>query len=292
MDVSGSPRPVTVVGLGEMGRAIAAALLAAGHPTTVWNRTAHRADDLVRDGAVRADTIAEAVRASTLVIVCVLDYAAVRDVFAPAAAELSGRTVVNLTNGTPAEALAADAWARGHGADYLDGGIMAVPPMIGQPTALVLYSGAERAYHAERDVLDRLGRPHYLGAEPGLAALHDLALLAGMYGMFAGFVHAVSMVDGSAVRFTGLLVPWLSAMAAALPELAAQVDSGDHSTTDANLAMQSVALANIARASADRGVDPALLEPLRALVDRRIADGHPGDDLSALVELIGGRTRR
>jgi len=90
--------------------AMCRALLAAGHPITVWNRTAHRVDDLVRDGAVRADTITEAVRASELVIVCVLDYAAVRDALAPAAAELAGRTVVNLTNGTPAEALAADAW--------------------------------------------------------------------------------------------------------------------------------------------------------------------------------------
>ncbi|MFD0853266.1 NAD(P)-binding domain-containing protein, partial [Actinomadura adrarensis] len=30
--------PVTVVGLGPMGAAMAAAFLANGHPTTVWNR--------------------------------------------------------------------------------------------------------------------------------------------------------------------------------------------------------------------------------------------------------------
>ncbi|MFD4375859.1 NAD(P)-binding domain-containing protein, partial [Streptomyces sp. NPDC058527] len=35
--------PVTVIGLGSMGSALAAAFLAAGHPTTVWNRTPERA---------------------------------------------------------------------------------------------------------------------------------------------------------------------------------------------------------------------------------------------------------
>ncbi|MER5418487.1 NAD(P)-binding domain-containing protein [Streptosporangium roseum] len=40
-----------MIGLGPMGRAMAAAFLAAGHPTTVWNRTAGRADELLASGA-------------------------------------------------------------------------------------------------------------------------------------------------------------------------------------------------------------------------------------------------
>lgn len=34
--------PVTVIGLGEMGHALADALITAGHRTTVWNRTPQR----------------------------------------------------------------------------------------------------------------------------------------------------------------------------------------------------------------------------------------------------------
>lgn len=279
--------PVTVVGLGDMGRALAAALLAAGHPTTVWNRTPHRADDLVRAGATRADTVAGAVRASRVVVVCLLDYPTAREVLAPAAGELAGRTVVNLTNGTPAEATATARWVRGLGGDYLDGGIMAIPRMIGQPGALILYSGSEAAYRAERALLERLGAGRFLGADPGAAALHDLALLAGMYGLFGGFLHAVAMVDGPARAFTDeLLVPWLTAMTGVLPELADQIDAEKYPAESANLAMQAVSIANITAASADRGVDPALLAPLRALVDRRVAQGSGGDDISTVVELL------
>ena len=42
---------VAVVGLGEMGRRVAARLLDAGHRVTVWNRTPERAAGLVELGA-------------------------------------------------------------------------------------------------------------------------------------------------------------------------------------------------------------------------------------------------
>jgi len=35
-----SKAPVSGIGLGPMGQAVAAAVVDAGHPTTVWNRTA------------------------------------------------------------------------------------------------------------------------------------------------------------------------------------------------------------------------------------------------------------
>lgn len=60
------PAPaVTVLGLGAMGSALAAATLAAatlaaGHPTTVWNRTPGHAEALAAAGA-RAPTVREPV---------------------------------------------------------------------------------------------------------------------------------------------------------------------------------------------------------------------------------------
>ncbi|HWN31608.1 MAG TPA: NAD(P)-binding domain-containing protein, partial [Pseudonocardia sp.] len=62
---------VTVLGLGEMGTAVAAAFLAGGHPTTVWNRSPARATALLRLGARRAATAREAVAASPLVVISV-----------------------------------------------------------------------------------------------------------------------------------------------------------------------------------------------------------------------------
>ena len=126
---------VTVIGLGAMGSALAGAVLDAGYPTTVWNRTPERMQPLVARGAVAAAGVGEAIEASRLVIVCLLDVASVTDVLDPVKDALAGRVLVNLTNGTPAQARVL---AGRYDADYLDGGIMAVAPQIGGPDAVIL----------------------------------------------------------------------------------------------------------------------------------------------------------
>ena len=118
---------------------------------------------------------------------CVLEYDTVREILTPAGSALVGRVLVNLTNGRPQQAREMAEWVASQGAEYLDGGIMATPLMIGQPHSLVLYSGPEAVFHTYQTTLELLGTGKYLGADPGLASLHDLALLSGMYGVFAGF---------------------------------------------------------------------------------------------------------
>jgi 3-hydroxyisobutyrate dehydrogenase-like beta-hydroxyacid dehydrogenase len=275
----------TVIGLGKMGRALAAALVANGHPTTVWNRTPGRAADLE---VTHADTVADAVAANDLVVLCVLDFASVVDVLAEAG-DLGGRTVVNLTTGTPAEAQKLSALVSDRGATYLDGGIMAIPSMIGTPHAVVLYSGAEAAFTRYEPVLAAFGKATYLGADPGQAALNDLAMLAGMYGMLGGFVHAAAMVRSEKVpvrRFTEqLLIPWLSAMHGALLDMADQIDSGDYTAAESDLSMQ-VANDGIGEVSRAQGVSPELIEPVFRLMVRRVEQGHGDHDFPSIIELL------
>ncbi|WP_306610756.1 NAD(P)-binding domain-containing protein [Streptomyces lunaelactis] len=66
-----------------MGRALAGALLDAGHPTTVWNRSQDKGEELVARGAVRAASTEVAVRASELTVVCVVDHDASAAILAP-----------------------------------------------------------------------------------------------------------------------------------------------------------------------------------------------------------------
>ena len=64
---------VGFIGLGIMGRGMAANLLAKGFDVAVWNRTASRADGLVEAGAARAESPAAVARACPIVITCVSD---------------------------------------------------------------------------------------------------------------------------------------------------------------------------------------------------------------------------
>lgn len=281
---------VTVLGLGAMGSALAEAFLTGGYPTTVWNRSAGKADPLIAKGAVRAETPAEAITASRLVIVCLLDDQSVYDVLGTNAGSLSGRVLVNLTNGTPAQGRELAAWAAKRDADYLDGGIMAVPPMIGTSGAFLLYSGSRSAFDTYRHVLDSLGESHYLGADPGMAALHDLALLSGMYGMLMGVLHAFALVGTEGVEattFAPMLSRWLDAMSGLVSGTAEQIDKRDYTIgVVSNLAMQAAAYPHLLQVAEDQGISPELLAPLGPLMDRRVADGHGHEDLTGVIELL------
>jgi len=284
---------VSVLGLGAMGSALASAFLRGGHPTTVWNRTPARATELDGEGARRADTAVAAVTASPLVVLCVVHYDAAYQALAPAADQLAGRTLVNLCNGTPRQAREMAGWAAEHAAHYLDGGIMAIPPMIGQPVALTLYSGSPATFDAHRDTLGALGTARHLGSDAGLAALHDLALLSAMYGMFGGFLHAVSLVGSEGIKageLMPLLEPWIQAMLPALGKAAEQIDSGDYGRDVVSpLAMQALAFGNFIDAARDQGIRPDLLVGLGGLMTEAVAAGHGEHDISSLVEVIKAR---
>jgi 3-hydroxyisobutyrate dehydrogenase-like beta-hydroxyacid dehydrogenase len=282
--------PVTVLGLGAMGTALARTFLAAGHPTTVWNRTPGRSPELDDLGAVRAKSVGDAIAAGPLIVACLLDDASVRSTLEPVAPELARRTLVNLTNGTPEQARRAADWAAQQGAQYLDGGIMAVPVMIGGPAAFILYSGSPEAFEQYRDDLAVLAKPTYVGSDAGLAALQDLALLSAMYGMFGGAAHALAMISSeklSPTAFTAdLLVPWLTAMLGSVSGMANDLEHGAEGEAGSNLAMQATAFVNFIDASEAQGVDPMVLLPIRTLLNRAVAEGHGDEDLAVLVRLL------
>ncbi|MEV5375562.1 MULTISPECIES: NAD(P)-dependent oxidoreductase [Streptomyces] len=285
---------VTVLGLGSMGSALAGALLAAGHETTVWNRSAGKDEALVARGAARAATAAAAVAASPLVIACLSDYDAVHGVLEPLADDLRGRTFVNLTSGTPEQARESASWAAGHGAAYLDGAIMSTPPGIGNPAVMLLYSGSSQAFAEHRDTLASLGDPVGLGDDAGVASLYDTALLGMMWSTLAGWLQGVALTGADkvdATAFTPVAIRWMSAVNGFMSTYAPRIDAGVYPGDDATLDVHLGAIEHLVHASAARGLDTGLPELLKASIERAVADGHGADGYARLIEGVraGGR---
>lgn len=280
---------ISVLGLGAMGSALAKAFVDNGHPTIVWNRTEAKADAL--RGTTKATTIRRAVEASDTVVLCVVTNDVVHAILDEADDAITGKTIVNLTNGTPNQARDLAARVTKQGAEYLDGGIMAVPPMIGTQAAYVLYSGPRQVFDQLQPTLRSLGGTKYVGADAGLAALYDLALLTGMYGQTIGQVQALALVRSEGVDAEGfmrdLLDPWMKAMGAFGTEFAQAVDKGVHTENVVSpLGMQSAAFGNLVDAADEQGVSADLFKPLQALLARAVDEGHADANLSALVDLL------
>ncbi|MFI0351676.1 NAD(P)-dependent oxidoreductase [Actinomadura sp. 9N407] len=287
--------PVTVIGLGPMGRALAAAFLNAGRPTTVWNRTPGKDRDLIGRGAVRAESPEAAVAASPLIVVCVLDYDAVDAIVrrGPVTGALKGRTVVNLTADTPDRARATAAWAAEHGIGYLDGAIMTPTPTIGTPGSVLLYSGPEGLYQEHRPTLEALGGTQtHLGEDIGRAAAYDIALLDIFWTAMAGYAHALAVARAEGITAQEL-APFAGGIATILPPLfqesAADVDKGNYVDEINPITSAASSMAHIVHLSEAHGIDASVMRAAEGLARRVIGLGHGTDGPLRITELLNPR---
>ncbi|MFI9235632.1 NAD(P)-dependent oxidoreductase [Streptomyces sp. NPDC053079] len=279
--------PVTVIGLGLMGQALAGAFLKAGHPTTVWNRTASKADQLVAEGARLAPTVGDALTAGSLTIICVTDYRAMRELLGASDVELDGTMLINLSSGDSTQAREAAEWAEQRGARYLDGAIMAIPPAIGTAEAVILHSGPEADFEAHKSTLEALGTVTHLGADHGLASLYDVAGLAMMWSVLNAWLQGTALLRTAGVD-AATYAPFARQIAAGvaewLPGYAEQIDSGSFPAEVSALETDARAMAHLIEESEAVGVNAELPRLIKAMADRSIAAGHGGEQYPVLIK--------
>jgi 3-hydroxyisobutyrate dehydrogenase-like beta-hydroxyacid dehydrogenase len=151
---------LAVVGLGRMGRQMAARLAANGFSLRLWNRTGGRADGL--PGATICASPEEAAAGASLVITSLADDAAVREVVLGAQGVLAGLTAeaVHLGTSTISVRLAREL-ASAHAAA---GRAFAATPVLGRPDAAgrgelwILTGGDPEVLARAQPVLALLGR--------------------------------------------------------------------------------------------------------------------------------------
>ncbi|MEU3424389.1 NAD(P)-dependent oxidoreductase [Streptomyces gardneri] len=302
--------PVTVIGLGLMGQALAGAFLKAGHPTTVWNRTPAKAAPLVAAGARSAPTLGDALAASPLTIVCLTDYDAVYELLGANGVEPDpttpidttpidttpidttpiDTTLINLTSGSAGQAREAAEWAERRGARYLDGAIMAIPSGIGTAEAVILHSGPEQVFADHASTLGALGTITHLGADPGLASLYDVAGLAMMWSVLNAWLQGTALLAKAGVD-AATYAPFARQIAAGvadwLPGYAEQIDKGSFPAEVAALETDARAMEHLIEESEAMGVNAELPRLIKAMADRAIAAGHGGEQYPVLIEEFG-----
>jgi 3-hydroxyisobutyrate dehydrogenase and related beta-hydroxyacid dehydrogenases len=284
---------VTVIGLGDMGSALARTLLARGRRVTVWNRTPAKADPLVREGATLAPHVAAAVAASPVVIVCVANYTTTRallDTEEASAALAAGRVLVELSTGTPQDARNAEAWAREQGADYLDGAILATPSQVGRPDTPIITSGSPTAFAKSEPLLrDLAGGLEYLGEPVGTAAAWDLAFNAHLFGGVIGLYHGARILESEGIPLDEF-ADRMAAIAPVIGEIVRHdgeaIHAGDFAHPDASLEMCWKGLSIIARQAAESGINAEFPQFAAALFQKGVAAGYGHEKAPALIKVL------
>ncbi|RSL74672.1 hypothetical protein CEP51_011512 [Fusarium floridanum] len=295
-----TPQALTFLGLGNMGSALVQALLKASNKVTIWNRTVDRPQvrAAVEAGGILEVDVQNAISKNNIIVICLLDYSSIKTALAevPTAA-FEGKTIVNLTNGTPRQAREMAGWATSHSAkQYFDGAVMVTPQMIGGPQSFFVVSGqTPEAFEPIAALLEPIGRPEYLGTAIDAAARYDLAALSSMYGMFSGMFVAMALLKKGHTAADQKLEPVVSNslnpfLSALIPYTGLIARSWDDKAWDDNLGnpigMQVQVLRNILEACRDDGIDDRFLKNLTTAMEGVVKDRGENGGIAMIGEYI------
>jgi 3-hydroxyisobutyrate dehydrogenase-like beta-hydroxyacid dehydrogenase len=164
---------VSVLGLGQMGTAIAERLIGAGHSVSVWNRTAGRASDLVERGATELAALHEA-WVSDVCITMLADSAALTEVTLgrnglALADSAWGKVLIDMSTVSPESSSQVAKAAAANGIKYLRAPVSGNPGVVRAGNLTVVVSGDQTDCVAMEPLLRDIG-PHVFRAGDGEAA--------------------------------------------------------------------------------------------------------------------------
>src|SRR5690242_17344796 len=151
---------VAFLGLGRMGARMAAHVVEAGHPLTVWNRTPGRAERLRELGATEAGSVADAVAHADVVVLMLANPDAVREVAGEVRlAAKAGRLVIDSSTIGPETARAIAADLASSGVRYVDAPVAGSLNPAEAGTLGVFVGGRDNDVAEARPLLELWGDP-------------------------------------------------------------------------------------------------------------------------------------
>ena len=278
---------VSVIGLGNMGSALARALLENGRAVTAWNRSPEKAVPLVKMGAALAPSAATAIAASPLILVCVTNYAAANRILGEAATYLAGKLLVQFTTGSPQDARVTETWAHKHGAEYLDCAITGGPDSIGTSSAHILVSGKETAFRRAEPVLRNLASNlDYKGESIGLSSAWEMIFIMHYYGMFLSLFHSVQICQAEGIPLEQYITLLGEQGKHYEKWLCENIQSGNYQETSSPLELWAGGIKQIAQHARDSHIDAEFPRLAARLFQEAMDAGYGREEVSALFKVL------
>jgi len=276
-----------------MGAAIADAVIAKGYRVTVWNRSPDKASDQIAAGAVLAATPAEAVNSSEIILICVSNTAACKDIFSTDgfAAALQDKVLVQYSTMTSSESCDLADWVVDTGAGFLDGSILGLPQGVREGTQKILYSGPEVLFNQEESVLAALGESVWLGKQYGTAFMADKIVYAQYYGIHFTYllVAALGEAAGISVEKLKTLIGGEDRWKVRGQMIDAALDMAskrDYSGNECALDVHTAAFEHAVQLSKEIGIGTELTQMIVQTMNEAIDKGHAKDELPAIFEVL------
>lgn len=211
---------VGFIGLGLMGEPMARNLLRAGFPLTVWNRTASKANALVRDGAKLAANPAEAAAHADVLVTIVSDPPAVEEVLfgadnkgAGALYHLRpGSTLIECSTISPVLARQEAAACAERGISFLDAPVTGGTWGAEKGELVFMVGGKAETLERVTPVLQAMGKKWFLLGESGAGQTVKLAMNLLLALEVDALAEAMALVTASGVPAERLVEVMQSSM--------------------------------------------------------------------------------
>jgi len=192
---------VAFLGLGSMGRPMAARLLGAGHDLRVWNRTAGRDDELVAAGAARSATPADAVLGAEVIITMLTGPEALSEVvFGPdgvASTIAANATLIDMSTVGPGPVR--EATERLAPTTVLDAPVLGSVPSAEAGRLTVLVGGDPEVYERHAHLLAVFGTPVHVGTT-GVGAMLKLVSNAATISTLVAVGELLALTDRAGLQ--------------------------------------------------------------------------------------------
>jgi 3-hydroxyisobutyrate dehydrogenase len=286
---------VGFIGLGVMGLPMALNLVRAGTPLRVWNRSPSKCGVLAEAGAAVGKDPAEVFARSEVVILMLVDGAAMDTVLArsePAFGDrVKGRTLINMATTAPSYSKALEADIRAEGGRYVEAPVSGSrkPAEAGQLVAML--AGEPEEVASVRPLLAPICREAIACGRVPNALFMKLAVNLFLITMVTGLVEAVHFAE----RY-GLDIAQFVAVLDAGP-MASDVSRVKAAKAVARDFAVQGAISNvlennrlIAEAAREAGISSPLLDVCHSLYQETEALGLGGDDMIAVIRALEQRT--
>jgi len=196
---------VAFLGMGIMGRPMAANLVKAGHEVSIWNRTAGK--DL--EGARTATTPADGARGAEVVWMCVSDTKAVENVlFGPNGAEESlteGMIVADSSTISPSATLRFADRVKRRGGHYVDAPVTGSKIAAESGQLIFMAGGDEQVLATLAPLFQAMGKQVFPMGDTGKGQATKLAMNLQIALIYEGFAEALTLATKLGVDIDRLL---------------------------------------------------------------------------------------
>jgi 3-hydroxyisobutyrate dehydrogenase len=286
---------VGVAGLGRMGWAATAQLLAAGYPVTVHNRTPDRAAELLTLGASWAATPAKMAAEADVVLSMLTDDQAVDDVYTGphgllAGAGASGTTFVEMSTVRTTTVLRLGESVQRAGGRLVDAPMSGPPAAVSAGRLLVLAGGEAEDVERIAPVLASFSRRVVHLGPAGAGATMKLVMQLPMAVLFASLGEALSIGAQLGLSLDAMLDVILDSQGAppVLRDRAGLIRAGSDMPADAaagfDVAGVRKDLQAMVATAQDAGVPAATAGAALGLFAAATAAGYADRDLAAVVD--------